>query len=445
MESFEKTTFSYQGNNGNISVAAASAPIGWSKKAWKTEANQSWERPFRLDVEMTSRSDGSGPRLTGDTGEAFSYFELANMAATMGFQSSGFGNPMMGMGFGGFGSLFGSDPILSEMSAMTVPKPSTGRPERPFRSLPDYLDSLIVACDNGFLARNQLWLLGETIVGETQDEMFSREMQLAAHEDKLWREAEADIGGGFAMRVNSAIDRTMARHYQIVDVGGMLTHIIVGAKVHGFDKFCFKGGTAPSSMLGVAPFGCASLGQAYYYDVEWIVEKRFWGIMVDGDRDIEWFKDAVIRFGSSLEFDKTLMGQMNKEYKKAADASLTARKKANEEFHQYNQELGKRMEQRDRERQARMKQHEEQLAADRQRRQAQDKKMETDRRVREAWSEAIRGTEKYRDPYGNMVEGRLSGPDQRAFYDHRTGQTFMSDISDYDKPDDWEELDKWDK
>ena len=448
MESFGKVPFPYNSGGKEVPVASATAPTNWSKRAWRTEEYQSWDRPFRLDVEMTSRADGSGPRLTADTGEAFSYFDLADMASTMNVPSSPFSNPfggMMGLGFpGGFGLPGGfgmpSAPSYPLPSGMKVPKPHTGRPERPFESLPKYLDGLIIALDNGFLARNQIWLLGETIVGETADSMLSRERELAAYEDKRWREAGIT---GLDFRVNSVIDRTMARHWKIVDAGGELTHIIIGAKVHGVDKLCFKSGAAPASMLGCAPFGRALRGNATYYDAEWIIEKRFYGIMVEGDRDIDWFRDAVIKFGDTIEFDKSLMGQMNKEYKRLSEADLAASRKANEEFHRYNQELGRRMEQRDLERQERMRQHEAQMQADRARRQAWDKQMESDRRVRDAWSEALRGTEKYRDPYGHMVEMPVTAPNQRAFYDHRSGKTVMSDVSDLDKPSDWEELPRW--
>jgi len=41
------------------------------------------------------------------------------------------------------------------------------------------------------------------------------------------------------------------------------------------------------------------------------------------------------------------------------------------------------------------------------------------------------------------VEVRVTGPNQRAFYDHMTGRTIMSDITDVDKPVDWEELPRW--
>lgn len=440
MESFGNVSFSYSGSNGNVPVATASAPTGWSTRAWRTEAYQSWDRPFRLDVEMTSRPDGSGPRMTADTGEAFSWFDCATMAESMGMGGA-FGMPLMGLGLGMFGG-FGMpmSPSFPDPSTMSVTKPHTGRPERPFSSLPDYLDSLIVERDNGFLARNQIWLLGEAIVGGTIQEALAREKALAEKEDRSWRE---DGVPGIEMRVNNAIDRTMARHWKIVDADGSFTHVIIGAKVRGIDKLCYKEGTAPASMLGSAPFGHAQRGNARHYDVEWLVEKRFYGIMVEGDRDIDWFRDAVIRFGASVQFDKSLMAQMNKEYHKRAQADIAESRKANAEFHQYNQELDARMRQRDIERQARMRQHEEQLQADRARRQAWDRKMESDRRVRDAWSGAIRGTERYRDPYGHMVEMPVTGPNQRAFYDHLSGRTIMSDVTDLDKPMDWEELPRW--
>ena len=441
MGAYDSVRFSYKGSNGVVPVATASIPRGWSTRAWRTNERQSWDRPFCLDVEAAAHADGSGPRLAADTGEAFSWFDLASMADSMGMGTMGASilGGLLG-GFGGFGFGFPGAMPMPGLSQVSVSKPRTGRPEWQFYSLPDYLDELMASMDDGAIKRRQIWLLGEAIVGEDERAMLARERSLAESEDKSWRELGVS---GLEVRVNAAIDRTMVRHWRMVDSRGTMMHVLIGAKVHGVDKLCFKEGMAPASMLWSAPFGQAQRGNALHYDVEWLVEKRFYGFLVEGECDVDWFREAVVRFGASLTFDAGLMGEMRRERQRLRDAEFSEAKKEHEEVRRYNQDLDKRMRQRDAERQERMRQHEEQLRADRERRRRQDAQIERDRRVRHAWSNAIRGTEDYRDPYGNHVELRVTGPNQRAFYDHRTGRTIMSDVTDVDKPADWEELSKW--
>lgn len=419
-------------------IATARAPKGWFATGKRVNEKQSRDRPFRLEVQTIRGSDGSGPRLVADTGEAFSWFDRATMADSLAMS-----NPMMGMGgFGGFG-MFGMGGMFGMPSGpeqMLVTAPRTGRPACRFTSDIDYLNSLVAAMDNGFLARNQIWLLGDAVVGETPAEMTAREARLAEKEAREWADAGVD---GLDVRVNAYLDRTVLRHWKIVDAEGQLTHIIIGAKLKGHDKLIYKSGYAPSSMLGSAPFGHAQRGKALYYDVEWMAERRFYGFTCEGDMDIDDFRRAVVNFGGSLEFSKPLMAEMKRETERLAKLDHEQADREIEEFHQYNQQLGERLRQRDIERQQRMRDHEAQLRADRARRQAWDDKMARDRQVRHAWSDAIRGTEQYRDPYGHMVEVRVTGPNQRAFYDHMTGQTVMSDITDVDKPVDWEELPRW--
>ena len=450
-----KASFVYKGHKrdgggeGDVLAATASIPAGWSTRAWRTDEQQSWDRPFCLDIVAAARPDGSGPRLAADTGEAFSWFDLASMSESMGLGAPQAMLPFGGLGgvgglfglLGGFGGadMGGASPFSGPMQ-MSVPKPRTGRPEWQFFTLPDYLDELMVEMDDGAIARRQIWLLGEAIVGETEQEMLNRERALAESEEKSWRELGVS---GLEMRVNAAIDRTMVRHWRMVDSRGVMLHVLIGAKVHGVDKLCYREGTAPNSMLWSAPFGQAKRGHALHYDVEWLVERRFYGFCAEGECDIDWFRNVVVRFGASLRFNKNLMDEMERERCRLREAGRREGERAREDFHRFNQGFDARMRANDAERQERMRRHEEQLQADRERRRRQDAQMERDRRVRHAWSNAIRGTEEYCDPYGHRMETRVTGPNQRAFYDRRTGRTIMSDVSDVDKPADWEELSKW--
>ena len=446
MEDLGRIAFSsYKGGTKDRRIAIARAPRGWFTKAERLDEYQSRDRPFKLKIQTVRRQDGSGPRMVADTGEAFSWFDRATMTESMAMS-----NPMMGMGglgMLGMGGLMGMpfgfpspSPLPSGPGQMLVTAPRTGRPERPFMSHADYLDGIVASMDNGFLARNQIWLLGEAVVGETPAEMSAREARLAEKEAKEWIDAGVD---GLDVRVNAYLDRTVVRHWKIVDAEGQLTHILVGAKLKGHDKLIYKSGRAPSSMLGSAPFGHAQRGDALYYDVEWMAETRFYGFVCEGDMDIDEFRRLVVNFGGSVEFDKSMMDEMKKESERLAHADHEEAARENAALHQYNQEFGERMRQRDIERQQRMRDHEAKMRSDRARRQAWDDKMARDRQVRHAWSDAIRGTEQYRDPYGHMVEVRVTGPNQRAFYDHMTGRTIMSDITDVDKPVDWEELPRW--
>ena len=443
MEIIRNAKFTSTNLPEEILIATADVPLHWNGSARKEEENQSWDRPFKLEIMVSTHPNGIGPRIIVDTGEAFSWFDVASMAETLG-GGSAMGGMLGGLGmFGGLGmgmGMFGADPLLATMSQMSVSVPETGRPSRQFVSPSAYLDDLMREWDDGFLARRQIWLMGDYIIGESNQDACAREMRLAREEEARW----ADIGvDGIEIRVNAALDRTVMRHWKLVDEMNQLVHFFVGAKLHGYDKLCYRHAKAPKSMLGAYPFGHAQRGNASHYDVEWMAEKRFYGVLVEGDWDVMEFGNLVTQVGTSATFSKSLMSEMNKTYTKRADAAIAKRKRENEEFHQYNQELGEKLRQRDVERQARMRQHEEQLRADRERRLAWDRKMESDRRVRDAWSEAIRGTERYRDPYGHMVEMQVTGPNQRAFYDRSTGRTVMSDVTDLDKPVDWEELPRW--
>lgn len=70
-------------------------------------------------------------------------------------------------------------------------------------------------------------------------------------------------------------------------------------------------------------------------------------------------------------------------------------------------------------------------------RQARDDRLSTER------SAAIRGVERYRDPYGRCIEVPVAGPDTRTYWDRRTGAVVTSDCNPFDKPVDWEELPHW--
>lgn len=205
----------------------------------------------------------------------------------------------------------------------------------------------------------------------------------------------------------------------------------------------FKEGTAPPSLANAYPFGQAPRGNAMCHYVDWMANKRVHGVLVKGDFDVSEFVQATQAVFASIEFSPKLMGEMAAERERLQRCDNEQRKRDNAALHEYNQEMAEHMKARDIERAERMRRHEEQMAADRARRRAWDRQMEANRRVRNAWGEAIRGTERYRDPYGHMVEVPVTGPNQRAYYDHMTGQTIMSDVTRLNKPLEWEELPRW--
>lgn len=429
--------------------ATLDAPRHWKATSWRySKRFQSWDRPFMLELRISRFPDEKGPRIIADTGEAFSWFDRATMAEQMGLAADpfagGFGGGLLGglLGFGGLGMGMGVPAGMPSPSTMLVSVPHTGRPEQRFASSSAYLDSLMIEMNDGegFLESGRIWFIGEWVVGETPDQMARREAELTAKKESFW----STLGvSGADMRLVSMLDRTVMRHWRLVDGQNQICHLLIGAHLTGRDIMCFKEGTAPRSLANAYPFGQAPRGNAMYHHVDWMADKRVYGILVEGDFDVAEFRQATEAVLASIKFSPKMMGEMEKEKERLSKLDREERAKENAELHRLNQQMDERMRQRDIERAERMRRHEEQLAADRERRRAQDRKMEADRRVRQAWGEAIRGTERYRDPYGHMVEVPVTGPNQRAYYDHMTGRTVMSDVTSLDKPLEWEELPHW--
>lgn len=415
-------------------VARGDGPEGWWGRGKRINLYQSWERPFLLYAQMSKNRDDTGPIFRIDTGEAFSWFVESPQHLAQA--------PLSGMG-GAFLSAFTGIPMMP-VPQMPAIKLRNGRPERQFLGIGAYLDTwakeIATPAPGSGQAMPCIEILGERLVGEDEATASARERKKAIDEAAAWKAMDE----GFCVRSNAILDRFLMRRYRLTSMStGIVSHLFVGAKVTGQDILCFPGRPTHEVPANSWPFGQANTSGARLYEVDWMVEKRFHGLIAEGDGDVEEFGEMVTRAARTLAFSKALMDEMRAERQRLSDLSAEQRKKEIAEFHAYNQELSQRLRQEDAKRQERMRQHEEQLRADRERRRSWDRKMESDRRVRDAWSEAIRGTERYRDPYGHMVEVSVTGPNQRAFYDHLSGRTVMSDITDLDKPSDWEELPRW--
>ena len=408
--------------NGDNKTPLGTATIpeidgGWWVSGVRKDTIQSWERPFKVILAANDRSDFKGRMMFVDTGEAFSYFEQRVLTMPAG--------PDVSSLLGAFGMPM--PPGLAEppVPEIKVPAPHTGRPEQRFPGIGKYLDrqalQWVGTDEDG--SQRKLYLLGEELIGETEEEARRREEGDA---QKL-RLALATISGhGSNYIVNGAMNRTVMRTYRFVPAGGQPWMMLYGAQMMGHDTYSFPSSTGITSLPGGShPFGQGTRGNADIYDVEWMATRRFGGVCPMSD-DTEQFKEWVLQLFRTARLAPAVKQEMENLKKAFMQSDSEQHQRDIEGLRQLNSEMRE---------ESRRKQE----IADWEDARRRQRKEDSDRRIREGWSAVIRGVDQYRGPNGELIEIPIGGPGSRAYYDRFSGTILRTD----GYPSGWEELPRW--
>lgn len=419
-----------------VMIAKGDAPEGWWGGGSRIKKYQSWERPFLLETHITRNQDGSGGMIAVDTGEAFSWFYRSTIKMPQ--------DPFADLGEGILSAFAGIPMMTHPLPQIAVPTPRNGRPEKQFDSVSAYLDekAMEIATPKygSQVPMPRVECLGERIVGDTEVDTIARERRQAVDAARSW--AEAGIAG-LSIRLNSVLNRTVVRIYRLTYPNGDRTRLVIGATMTGHDILCYEGNPPYDIQPNSWAFGHADVTGVSYYEVDWMASPMFAGIVPEGGGiDVAEFEEAVIRAGLTTEFSDALMQEMSREERRLSNLGHEEHQREIERLHELNRQLEEQSRQEDIARAERERQRQAQRRQDEERRRAWDRKADSDRRLREMWSATNRGVDQYADPYGRLVEVP-SGLNKRAFWDRSTGQVVTSDISDMNKPSDWEELRPW--
>jgi hypothetical protein len=306
-----------------------------------------------------------------------------------------------------------------------VPAPHTGRPEQRFPGIGKYLDrqalQWVGTDEDG--SQRKLYLLGEELIGETEEEARRRE---EGDTQKL-RLALATISGhGSNYIVNGAMNRTVMRTYRFVPAGGQPWMMLYGAQMMGHDTYSFPSSTGITSLPGGShPFGQGTRGNADIYDVEWMATRRFGGVCPMSD-DTEQFKEWVLQLFRTARLAPAVKQEMEDLKKAFMQSDSEQHQRDIEGLRQLNSEMRE---------ESRRKQE----IADWEDARRRQRKEDSDRRIREGWSAVIRGVDQYRGPNGELIEIPIGGPGSRAYYDRFSGTILRTD----GYPSGWEELPRW--
>lgn len=404
-------------DGGTIGTAQVpDTPDGWWTYGSLVVDNQSWDRPFSLNLTANRSRDFEGPSLFADTGEAFSHFEQPQQTAP----NVGIAEGMLGSGAFGFPAI-----PMPPMPEFHMPLPHTGRPERPFPGIGGYLDAcarqtVVNACGE----ERPLRLIGETLVGESERQAAERERKATS---KAAFDFSAINGQMFTYVVNKVMSRTVMRAWEFADDNDTPWILFIGARMQGHDLLRFPSALQITSLPnGGYPFGQAPLNGADLYEVSWMASARFGGACPKDGTDLDEYLRFVARFGTTARFDDALMAEMRKReqaYRRQDSEQhrrdIAGMRQLSQEMHEDNRRAQERLEW--------------------ERARSWERRQESDRRIREGWSAVNRGVEQYRGPYGELIEIPISGPNTRAYYDRFSGTILHTDgyVSG------WEELPRW--
>lgn len=408
-------------------IGTSMAPIGWWVYGTREEIYQSWERPFMLSLVAVQNSDMSGARIVVDTGEAFSWHDAASMSSQLpGFDDMFSPSPLSGF----LGAQLGLPASMFDMPAIPdfkVPTPHTGREDRQFTSVSDYLRDIAhmssQAPDGTY---PQLSLVKETIVGETEADALAREQGMFEEQRPTWETMGRRIGGGNEYRLLSILDRTVMQEWVCHLPDGSRKRLFIGAMMSGRETSCYGPGKIPQGRMSPQPFGQTPLGGALYHEVMWMAWRRFCGLCDDGAIDARELEQAVIQMGMRARFSDALMDEMEEQRKQLSASDLETQHRETEELRQLGREMREESRNRDMVR-------EWEDARRRERQQA------SEQRIRDGWSAVIRGVDRYVGPGGRMIEFPVEGIGYRAYYDPLSHTVMHTDRPPYG----WEELPRW--
>lgn len=409
--------------------------LGWWTMGWRDNRQQSWKRPFMLGLSAGEWNDAGDTTLFSDTGVAYAHFDQAP------HMLPGMGAPAL------FGGLFGM-PLMSPMPEFKMPLPRTGRPDRAFPGVWDYLDESAYGAVASSYGEQRIRPIGSALLGGKPDKVDAHEAEQA---NKLAADYASYDNTVFTFSVNQVLDRTSMRMYEFRDESGKRLVLYFAVAFYGYDLLYYPVHVGRrASPLRAYPFGKAPLGDAEIYEVQWMATKRFGGTCPLEGVDLNEYFRHVVRFGKSMHFSDALMKEMRAKESalwqqnapaKSSTATSTGGSGKGDSLEQARREREKlerdRREQERRERQERERQERERERQERMKR--WDRKMELDRRNRHQWDAAIRGVDQYVGPDGYMVEVRSHGPSARAYYD-RFSNTILHTEG---RPDGWEELPEW--
>lgn len=405
-------------------VGTGVAPDDWWTYGVREERYQSWERPFMLTLVAVRNQDMSGARIVVDTGEALVWHDVASMADLLpGFREMFSPGPLESL----IGAQVGLPPSMLAMPAMPdikAPVPHTGREERRFAGVSDYLREIAVETTRAPDGRAAgLSLVREQLVGGDPAE---RERAGFSEQRSAWETMGRRIGGGSEFRLLSVMDRTVMQTWLVDTPDGGRKILVVGAEMAGREVTCYQPGRAPQ-VAAPRRFGASGLEPgATYHEVMWMARQRFCGLCDEGEVDVAELEQAVAQVGTRARFSQALMDEMEAQRKAMSDADLDDTRRDTEELRRLGREMREDARNRDRVREW----------EDARRRERQQ---ESERRIRDGWSAVIRGVDRYVAPGGRILEVPVAGPGYRAWYDPLSGTVLHTDRP----PIGWEELPRY--